>query len=170
MGPPAELVTFTAKPYEPDHFYGVEKKVEEKLEFLLSEQCTLDPCWIQHTFYLQEQNQKSTTIEIHLRSILEIMFLMSKGVQVPECHLVSGIAPTNNIEVDWQQVLDGFRILVCDKRPNCASIAVKYRDCWFYLDDRDHNSKTTYLLLKLIFDSEVEGGGAENLPVLTLPL
>ena len=31
--------------------------------------------------------------------------------------------------------------------PACAAVAVRYRDHWFYIDDRDRDSKATFALL-----------------------
>jgi hypothetical protein len=120
--------------------------------------------------FLKEYDEKKTTIDIGMRSILEMMFLLSKGVQVPKSHLTNNLAPSDDFEVNWHEVLAGFQIHCCNERPECASLAIMHRNCWFYIDDRDQNSKATFLLLRLIFDTQVQGGGAENLPVLTLPL
>ncbi len=119
---------------------------------------------------LQESSQNRKSLQVGLRSLIEIMFLVSKGVQVPECHLTCNLAPSEDVGTDWQMILGGFRVLSCDKKPTCASVAVCYRGCWFYIADNDQDSKTTFFFLKLIYDAQVQGGGAENLPVLTLPL
>ena len=62
---------------------------------------------------------------------------------------------------------------VCQhKRPPCASVAVSYRGYWFYIDDTDQASKSTFNLLRptRVLDvgkvtTERRGG-----PVLTLPV
>jgi hypothetical protein len=74
-------------------------------------------------------------------------------------------------EFDWQQVLDHrFRVRVSKRRPAHTAVAVKYRNHWFYIDDRDHASKTTLMLIRKIYALEATAGGAESLPVLTLPI
>ena len=119
---------------------------------------------------LVENNKKRKTLEVGLRSLIEMMFLVSKGVQVPRCHLESNMAPSNEFDVDWGPLIGGFRVLACDKEPTCAAVAVCYRGCWFYVADNDQESKLAFFFIKLIYDSQMQGGGAENLPVLTLPL
>jgi hypothetical protein len=96
--------------------------------------------------------------------------LLSRGVQVPQCDLVSNVAPSLEIESDLQSILGGFQVHTCEEMPTCACVAVQYRNSWFYIDSRDQDSKTKFFLLKLILDTQIQGGGAENLPVLTLPL
>ena len=119
---------------------------------------------------LTERNQKNKNLNVGLRSLLEMMFLVSKGVQVPQCHLESSIAPSNDYAVDWQPMIGGFRVLTCDEEPDCAAVSVCYKGCWFYIADNDQDSKTAFFFVKLIYDAQIQGGGAENLPVLTLPL
>ncbi len=55
------------------------------------------------------------------------------------------------------------------KPPSCAYLAVPYRGYWFYIDDRDRVSKTTFGLVlqlsRLDFRRQQLGIG----PVLTLP-
>jgi hypothetical protein len=54
-------------------------------------------------------------------------------------------------------------------RPACASVAVKYRGYWFFIDDRDADTKATFSLLSTMTRINLIGtkkGG----PVLTLPV
>ena len=136
----------------------------------------LDPALLVYEFesafegVLTETNQKRKTLNVGLRSLFEMLFLVSKGVQVPQCDLANNIAPGNDIAIDWQPMIGGFRVLTCDKEPTCAAVAVCYRGSWFYIADNDQSSKTSFFFIKLIYDAQTQGGGAENLPVLTLPL
>ena len=64
-----------------------------------------------------------------------------------------------------------FEVHACrgHKRPNTAYVAVKYRDYWYYIDDRDGVSKETFELMlqfsRLDFGRRRPSAG----PVLTLP-
>jgi hypothetical protein len=54
-------------------------------------------------------------------------------------------------------------------RPACAFVAVRYREYWFYIDDRDADSKATFALLLTMTRINLIGtkkGG----PTLTLPV
>ncbi len=60
----------------------------------------LDPALLVYDFesafegILAETNQKRQTVDVGLRSLIEMLFLVSKGVQVPQCDLVKNIAPS----------------------------------------------------------------------------
>ena len=60
-------------------------------------------------------------------------------------------------------------------RPHDAYVAVKYRDYWFYIDDRDQASKQTFSLMMQLIRLDVSNpltseSGAQKTPVLTLPV
>ena len=114
-------------------------------------------------------------IHVTIRSLLQVMFYLAKGVDVPIAHQKKGhvklTIDADGCPFDWQNVLRGsFRVRHSRIRPLHAAVAVKYRGFWFYIDDRDHVSKTAFFQLKKMTVLEVRGGGAEGLPVLTLPV
>ena len=116
-----------------------------------------------------------TKIIIGIRSLMEILFFLSKGVEVPDDHVACGLATITRNETgfpfDWQRVLDGtFQVKVCKRPPDNAAVSVKYRGHWFYIDDHDHQTKTTFLTLTKILALQLRVGGAEGLPVFTLPI
>jgi hypothetical protein len=58
---------------------------------------------------------------------------------------------------------------VADARPPGALLAVRSRDSWFYIDDRDFRSKATFVLLSQIY--ALQGvPPATGSPALTLPV
>ena len=65
--------------------------------------------------------------------------------------------------------MDGlFRIRSQPEQPSDAAVAVRYRGAWFYIDDRDMDSKYTFRLVDQvgsILAGRIEKGPA---PVLTL--
>jgi hypothetical protein len=115
-------------------------------------------------------------IDLETRSLLQVLFFVSQGVDVPAAHLTSGVAPcTSDLNgglFDWQQVLGGLFRVHCSaskKAPPCAYAAVRYKDHWFYIDQRDRDSKATFALLLEV--SRLELASTESrAPILTLPL
>ena len=115
-------------------------------------------------------------IDLETRSLLQVLFFVSQGVDVPASHLTSGVAPcTSDLNgglFDWQQVLGGLFRVHCSaskKTPPCAYAAVRYKDHWFYIDQRDRDSKATFALLLEV--SRLELASTESrAPILTLPL
>ncbi len=108
------------------------------------------------------------------RSMLEIMNFLAYGVDVPKAHLDDGIAEAQHLDVIAQ--LDDlygddhlFSIHSSRWRPRDATVKVQHRGYWFYIDDHDLQSRSTFALVKALF--AVTAGtvpGAQ--PVLTLPV
>jgi len=108
------------------------------------------------------------------RSLMGTLYYLSQGVQVPEEHVRQGwVTVTRRADgtvFDWREVTGGlFEIKVQRERPEHAFVGVLYRDHWFYIDDSDLESKTTFGLLNLLFS--LQSGSTKLVsPVLTLPV
>jgi len=113
-------------------------------------------------------------IEIDTRSLLGLMFFLSNGVQAPEKDVKEGRVKVTSMEsgqpFDWKAVLgDYLNVHVENEMPRDTQLRVKYRGHWFYIDDRDMESKSTFTFLSQIFS--LQAGKAEGIvPVLTLPV
>ncbi len=127
-----------------------------------------------------EVNQKlpkpleSDTIYMNLRSVLQIMTFLSRGVCVPEEHVVSGIAPVtldqNGQPYDWTHVTAGNFLVHAQKhRPRDSEVAVPYRGYWFYIAATDVSSRATLAILEMVFALQESGDRAVG-PLLTLPI
>ncbi len=128
----------------------------------------------------EEVNQKlpkpleNDTIYLNLRSVLQIMTFLSRGVCVPEEHVVSGIAPVtldqNGQPYDWTHITAGNFLVHAQKhRPRDAEVAVPYRGYWFYIAENDVNSRATLAILEMVFALQ-ESGDKPGGPLLTLPI
>jgi hypothetical protein len=114
------------------------------------------------------------TIYLNLRSILQMMVFLSKGVCVPEEHVVKNIAPStpgpDGRPYDWTQITAGnFFVRSQKHRPRDAEVAVFYRDYWFYIPTNDVNSRAILAILEILIsleESETHGGA----PLLTIPI
>ena len=114
------------------------------------------------------------------RSLFQVFFYLSHGVEVPGEHLVAGAAkPTLEPDgrmFDWQQVTGGlFTVKSCfgKKPPASAAVAVWYRGYCFYIDDTDHATKSTFVLMRPSRQLELGATPADRKgagPVLTLPV
>ena len=58
--------------------------------------------------------------------------------------------------------------LSAEDEPDDAFISVRYREKWFYIDDRDYQSKRMFSFLLLLF-TLTESGDARKAPILTIP-
>ncbi len=114
------------------------------------------------------------TIYLNLRSVLQIMTFLSKGVCVPEEHMRSGIAPVtpgpDGRPFDWTRVTAGNFVVHAQKhRPRAAEVAVPYRGYWFYIAPDDVKSRAALSILEIVFALQ-ESDGKSVGPLLTLPL
>ena len=114
--------------------------------------------------------QRDDEIALLTRSIMEIMVELSAGVDVPQQHVVEGrVRPGRE-----QQARAGrgggptIRIHSGNAPPADGYVAVRYRDNWFWVDDRDLDSKRVFTFLRM-FSSIAETGVAPQVPVLTIP-
>ncbi len=128
----------------------------------------------------EEANQKlpnpegGDIIYMNLRSVLQIMTFMSKGVNVPEEHVACGIVPITLDErgevFDWTQVTAGNFIVYAQKhRPKNAEVAVEYRGYWFYIASDDVKTRATLAILEVFFALQ-ESDSKPTGPLLTLPV
>ena len=118
--------------------------------------------------------EESNTIYMNLRSVLQIMTFLSKGVCVPEEHVIAGVAPVTpgpDGEVfDWTQVTAGhFTVLSQKHRPRNAEVAVCYRGYWYYIASDDVKSRAALAILEVFFALQ-ESDGKSAGPLLTLPV
>jgi hypothetical protein len=114
------------------------------------------------------------TIYLNMRSVLQIMTFLAKGVCVPEEHIASCIAPVTHgpdgKPFDWTQVTAGHFFVRSQKhRPRSAEVAVPYRGYWFYVPQQDVKSRTILAILEILFALQ-ESDGKSVGPLLTLPV
>jgi hypothetical protein len=114
------------------------------------------------------------TIFMNLRSVLQIMTFLSKGVCVPWEHVQSGIAPSipgpDGRPFDWTQVTAGhFQVFSQKHKPRESEVAVPYRGYWFYIAPNDTNSRAVLAIVEILFALQ-ESDGKNVGPLLTLPL
>ena len=72
---------------------------------------------------------------------------------------------------DWTHTPAGrrFKVRARAERPDNAYIATYYRGHWFYIEDTDLESKSTFMLLRQLFDLQA-GQTKSQGPTLTLPV
>ena len=114
------------------------------------------------------------TIYLNMRSVLQIMTFLSKGVCVPQEHVQAGIAPVtpgpDGRPFDWTDVTAGnFFVRSQKHRPRDSEVAVPYRGYWFYIASNDVNSRAMLAILEILFSLQ-ESDGKTAGPLLTLPV
>lgn len=107
------------------------------------------------------------------RSLLGVMTFLAQLVDVPPEHFQRRLAHQtlgrDGKPFDWNLISHGlFRVHSSSSRPDSAFLAVHYRGYWFYIDDTDIESKSTYTLLAQLFSLQ-SASGTMAAPVLTIP-
>ena len=113
-------------------------------------------------------------IAVATRSLMASLFYVSQSVEPPmedkEAGRVTVTCDSAGNEFDWRKVTGGLmQICSSNSRPDDAYVAVRYRGSWFYIDDSDLTSKSTFSLLTQLFAlqaGEIRSTG----PILTLPV
>ena len=114
-------------------------------------------------------------ISIRTRSIMSMLFYLSQRVEVPPPHEEAGWVTvtrgTDQNRFDWGQTPGGalFTVHSSTDRPRAAYLAVPYRGHWFYIDNHDLESKSTFMLISQLFN--LQAGDVKSVgPALTIPV
>ena len=106
------------------------------------------------------------------RSFLGIMSYLSQSIEIPRKDILKGkVTLTKTLkdeDFDWSKVTgELLTIRSSNDEPLQAKVRVNYRDVWFYIDDSDLNSKSTFSLLTQIYSLQ-SGSIKSTEPVLTI--
>jgi len=104
------------------------------------------------------------------RSMMQIMVALASQVSVPPGHVADGrTVATLSGSKDFNADLGQFiKINSGPDKPDNTYSAVKYKDHWFWVDDRDFKSKQAFAFLMILF-SLTESGVQKDLPLVTIP-
>lgn len=121
-----------------------------------------------------DKDELEDTIYVNMRSMLQMGIFLSKGVCVPDEHILDGVAPMtpgpDGQYYDWTQVTQGiFRVCVQKRKPRNAEAAVRYRGYWFYIPQNDVQSRAALAIFELLFSVQ-ESEGKPLGPLFTLPI
>ncbi len=106
-------------------------------------------------------------IALLTRSIIEIFSDISSTIEVPAEHVAEKRAPPT-MEPEGEGIKGKMiRILWSKEKPDDAFAAVPYRDSWFWIDDRDYQSKKLFSFLMFMM-TLTETGGKEGAPIVTI--
>lgn len=93
-----------------------------------------------------QRDQEEIYLQTH--SLLEIFFGLSNYIKVPEEHVSEG----KTFGFDSPEFSDIIKIYSSKEKPENAYVAIKNRDYWFYIDDGDWNSKSTFGVVQVLLN------------------
>ena len=113
-------------------------------------------------------------VRVDTRSLLGMMYYLSHAVEAPEEDRARGKVTLTRYPsgkpFNWSDVTgDILQVHSQSNQPSEAAMAIYYRDSWFYINDSDLQSKSTFSLLAQIFSLQ-SGNAKDKGPLLTLPL
>jgi hypothetical protein len=98
-------------------------------------------------------------------------------VEVPAEDVENGVVQTSfngdGSVFDWTKNAGGTLLRVhCSKdKPKNAFVATQHRGHWFYIEDDDLHSKSTFMFVSTLFNLQAgEASSADVSPMLTIPV
>jgi len=127
----------------------------------------LDPEATEFTLVFGGTPSNEKEVAVITRSLLHIMGTMAAQVEVPSEDVAQGRA-TPGIPADVETARRLVSIHSSKDKPADASVAVPYRDQWFWIDDRDLRTKRAFAFMLMLF-ALADTGDKESLPLITIP-
>ena len=125
---------------------------------------------------LTERGVRSQKGEIVVagRSLLGVLFFLSHGVDAPQDHVNRGLVTVasgdGREELDWSTVTGNLlKVSSSASVPTDAFVRIRYRNHWYYIDDSDLQSKSTFSLLTYLFSLQAARAPGGS-PLLTVPV
>ena len=111
---------------------------------------------------------KDDMIAMQTRSGFQILNLLGANVEVPPEHIAEGRTyPPIPESIGTLFLPPLIKIHAETSRPADAFAAVKYRDYWYWIDDRDFRSKAVFTFLMIIMTLADKGGEVQP-PIVTI--
>jgi hypothetical protein len=108
---------------------------------------------------------KPDTFAVLTVSILDMMVGLAKLVDVPQQHIDEGRAFPTFVDTGMGGPL--LQVHSSLEEPEMPYVAIRERDYWFYIDDRDLMSKRTFAVLQILL-SLTDAGEAAKGPVISI--
>ncbi len=149
-------------PTSPEAIKGPTGKIRELLN--------LNPQFREYNVVYGSFPADNTEIAILSRSMLQVLIDFASYIEVPAEDAADGsvFVPSRSAEQE-RMFPPVLRVRNGTTPPSRAYIAVRYRDRWFWIEDRDVKSKTAFSYLVMMFsltETGVQQGGS---PIVTVP-
>jgi hypothetical protein len=112
-----------------------------------------------------------TEIAMLGRSMLQVFSAYASFIDVPESHVSQGrVIGTEKQSTETEARFPTLiRVHSGPSKPEDVYVAVPYRGQWFWIDDRDIYSKSTFYFLMILFSFTERGVSGQAAPILTVP-
>ena len=110
-----------------------------------------------------------SAIHVQTRSAYDVLRVFGAGIDIPPAHLEAGIVEPLTLALPEQRRI--ITIRSSEKRPDNATVQIRFRDWWFYIDATDTKSKRAFLFLRTFIGMRLaDPGAAQRAPVITVPV
>ena len=145
---------------------GASPQLADDLAFV-KEALGLEPSLQEYTLVYGLVPGNSSEIAVLTNSMLEILSNLGFYFDVPPEHVAEGrTGPTFTAE-EHGAGPPLINVRVAEERPQDAMVAIENRGYWFYIDDRDMNSKRTFAFLQIMLSLAETGERAVG-PVVAI--
>lgn len=154
------IISFWSKGAPPE----VSSQVRELCELL-----GLNPAAGQYRLVQGIESENDREIALQSFPLMHLLGFMAARVEVPEKDVKEGRAVPGIREAIGDMDEKGrFAVKCSDTRPQDAFVSVEYRGRWFFVDDRDIESKRVISFVMLVF-TLADTSKQEALPQITIP-
>ncbi len=110
-----------------------------------------------------------SAIHVQTRSAYDVLRVFGAGIEIPSAHLEAKIVEPLPSAVPEERRLVTIRS--SEKRPDDATVRIRFRDQWFYIDATDTRSKRAFWFLRTLIGMRLsETGAVQKAPVITVPV
>ena len=110
-----------------------------------------------------------SAVHLQMRSAWELLQVFGAGIEIPPPHLQAKIVEPLTLAVPEERRF--FTIRSSEKRPDDATVRIRFRDRWFYIDATDTRSKRAFGLIRTFIGMRLaDPAAAHQAPVLTVPV
>ena len=101
-----------------------------------------------------------------MRSVYDVLRVFGVGIEIPAHHLEAGIVEPRTAAKRF------ITIRSSERPPDGATVRIRFRDHWFYIDATDTQSKRAFLCLQTLIGMRLAdtGAAAQKTPLLTVPV
>ena len=128
----------------------------------------LDPDRSKFRITHRHMDRQPDEVTMRVRSILELMGFLSRGVEIPQAHRERNFAEAFAGRDDETHRRIPLHVHSQVEPPEDPFVAVRFEDHWFYIAHSDHQSKKSFGLLEYLFQMQAPKPATAG-PLLTVP-
>ena len=129
-------------------------------------------CAMEFRLVAKDSGRQADEAFAQTRTVLGALYTLSHAVDVPPAHLDAGLTTQSGVASartpDWSAYLGNiFEVRAGASEPAGAAVKIFYRDHWYWIDDQDLQSKTTFNLVTFLLALQSAASDGAS-PLLTI--